>query len=347
MKTFGRYLAYRLERAMSRTLVFTILSVAFTWVIVSASIGRLNAQANETGIYILAIILGIACTLIPILELADFKNRRNLDTLYFFPIKREKMALVHFLSGFIQVVIIYSVTFFSAWIHLELQTNYFALGYMFFYYIFSLLLGFVMYSIFAFLFVQGNTVADGILFCGLWVFIIMIVGWVIRAEILRNYIIDTQYWESSANMASDWGIIYSPINNLTVIFQNLIEVNKHSLEYYFRDAYAARYMSQIYMFFIWGAIGIAAAFGYFITFVKKGAEKAGEISDSWFGYRLLVPLYGYSLLIFIGDELILDIIIFALMVIGYVIYRRGFKFKTSDMIITGCGVLAFALGVML
>ena len=162
MKTFGRYLGYRLEKATSRTLIFTILAVVFTWVTVTESIGRQNVWANETGIYMLAIILSVVSTLIPILELSDFKNRRNLDTLYFFPIKRSKMALVHYLSGFIQVLIIYSVAFFSAWIHLELQTDYFALGYMFFYYILSLLVGLMMYSIFAFLFIQGNTVADGI-----------------------------------------------------------------------------------------------------------------------------------------------------------------------------------------
>ena len=257
------------------------------------------------------------------------------------------MALVHFLSGLIQVFFIYTVTFVSAWVHLELQTNYFELGYMFFYYLLSILIGFMMYSIFAFLFLQGNTIADGILFCGLWVFIFMLVGMVIRTEILSNYFVETVYWEKTANLVTDWGGIYSPINNLTVIFQDLIEVNKHSLEYYYRSAHAARYMRHFYMFIIWGVLGIAAAVGYFITFIKKGAEKAGEISDSWFGYRLLIPVYGYSLLIFVGDEIILDVMIFALMVIGYVIYRRGFKFKTSDMIITGCGVLAFALGVML
>ena len=347
MKIFGRYLGYRLEKAASRMLVFTILAVVLNWLVVTESIGRLNVYNNETGIYMLAIILGCLCTIVPILELSDFKNRRNLDTLYFFPIKREKMAAVHFVCGFIQVFVVYSVTFFSSWIHLALQTHYFALEYMFFYYILSLLLGFVMYSIFAFLFIQGNTVADGILFCVLWMFIILIVGSVVRSEILRNYIADTKYWENSANLVTDWGIIYSPINNLTVIFQDLIEVNKHSLEYYYKSAYAARYIREMYMFFVWGAVGIAAAIGYFITFIKKGAEKTGEISDSWFGYRLLIPLYGYSLLIFWNSEIILTALIFALMIIGYIVYRRGFKLKSGDLIVVGCGVLAFILGIMM
>ena len=55
----------------------------------------------------------------------------------------------------------------------------------------------------------------------------------------------------------------------------------------------------------------------------------------------------YSLLIFVGDEIILDVMIFALMVIGYVIYRRGFKFKPSDLIVTGCGIAAMFIGAAL
>jgi len=346
MKIFKRYLGYRLECAAMRTIVLTVISVIITWVTVSASIGRMNVQANETGLYMLAMILGCFCTLIPIIELSDFKNRRNLDTLYFFPIKRVKMALAHYLSGFIQVLIIYTVTFASSWIHLALQTNYFELGYMLFYYLLSILLGLVMYSVFAFLFVQANTVVDGAIFCGLWIFIIALVAWVLRAHIFRDFWIDTALWSASADMPA-WGIIYAPINNLTVIFQDLIEVNQHSLEYDFTQVYARMYIKQMYMFFIWGAVGIAATVGYFITFVKKGAEKAGEPSDSHFGYKLLIPLYGYSLMIFFEGEIIMTALVFALMIIGYIIYRRGFKFKTADLVTVGCGVLAVALGILL
>ncbi len=348
MKIFGRYLGYRLEKSLPGTLIFAIATLAISFVTVSDGIGRPRLENNESSLYILAIILGGLCTLIPILELSDFKNRRNLDTLYVFPINRWKMALVHYVSGLIQVVAVYSLCFFSSWAYLELKTDYFALGYMFFYYILSLLVGIAIYSIFCFLFMQGNTVMDGILFCFLWIFVLYFVGWTIRADLLKQFLDDMGYWESSANFATDWGLIYSPLNNLTVIFQDLTETNKQALEHYYRDAYAARYMREAYMFFVWGALGLAAAAGYFITFIKKGAEKTGEISDSWFGYRILIPAYGYSLLLmFDMGDMIMTVLIFALMIGGYVTYRRGFKFKPSDIIVTGCGVLAVLLGVLL
>ena len=343
MKTFGRYLVYRLNSSALRTLVFTLLSVLLTQSVIIDELQYTEIEYTESGIYMLAVILGIFCSIMPILELSGYKNRRNLDTLYFFPIKREKLALAHYLSGFIQVFAIYSVTFFVAYAYLAANTDIFALGYMMIYYVLSLLLGLVMYSVFMFIFIQANTVADGVLFCGLWIFVLFLVGWVLRTEILDSFITYHDHYPTSIGGIENWGILYSPINNLTVIFQDLIETNRIG-----SDVYAGMYKRQSYMFFIWGVLGIAAAVGYFLTFEKRGAEKAGEISDSRFGYRTLIPTYGYSLLMLMGlYDGFMIVLILAMMVIGYIIYRRGFKFKTSDMVVVGCGILAYLMGIVI
>lgn len=342
MKSFGRYLTYRLQKSALRTAVFTILSVLITQSVTASGIRGFYPQHHDTSLYMHAVVLGVFCTLIPILELSAFKNRRNLDTLYFFPIKREKMALAHYVSGFIQILVIYSVTFFTAWIYLEAQTNYFALGYMLPYYFLSLLLGIVMYSFFMFIFGQANTVTDGVLFCGLWIFVIYIIIWQLRRTFLRDLLIDTKYWELTGQIA-EWGIVYAPINNLTVIFQDLIEVNQHVNEYDYTTEMARIYLRTSYMFAVWGVAGIASAVGYFTSFVKKGAEKAGEISDSWFGFRILIPAYTFSLLLMYNELDFMTIMILALSLVGYVIYRRGFKFKIGDYIVMGLGVLEVLL----
>ena len=101
------------------------------------------------------------------------------------------------------------------------------------------------------------------------------------------------------------------------------------------------------MFFVWGALGIAATAGYFLTFIKKGAEKAGEVSSSWFGYRILIPVYGYSCLMSFDTDIILLVLVFAMMVIGYTIYRRRFKLKTSDIVVTACGIIPLIIGSLL
>lgn len=342
MKTFGRYLLYRLENSALRTAIFTVISLILTLNTISESIDNSNVEYNTSGIYILATVLGIICTLIPILENKCFKNRRNLDTLYFFPIKREKMAIAHFLSGFIQILFIYSVTFFAALAYLAANTDYFALGYMLPYYFISVLLGLVMYSFFTFIFTQANTVADGVVLCVLWMFALAVVAAAFRLAVIGAFVEDL---EKIPNL-SGWGIVYAPINNLTVIFQDLIEINRTRFIDPFYISYAERYTSQSYMFFVWGAIGIASVLGYVLTFMKKGAEKAGEISDSILGYKLLIPLYGYSTLMMFEQVDFMVSLIFIAMLIGYIVYRRSVKLRSRDLIFVGCGLFAMIFGAM-
>ncbi len=350
MKAFWRYLRYRLESSALRTLVFTALSVMLSQSVISDAISYYDVESIkyvDSGIYILAVVLGIVCTLIPILENMGFKNRRNLDTLYFFPIKREKMAAAHFIGGFIQVAFIYTVTFVVAAVFLATNTDFFNLYYLLPYYLLSLLLGFVIYSFFSFIFIQANTVADGVLLSVLWMFALWVAMYAMFV-LTKSVYLDEYSYEAYVSMRSlanipEWGMVYAPINNLTVIFQSLIEANQSSWNEF---AYAQRYLSQYYFFIIWGVIGIACAIGYFITFKNKGAQFAGEISDSWVGYKLLIPIYGYSLLIMIGSVEIVTVLVFMMMIIGYVIYRRSFRLKASDLVVTTLGVVPLLLGMM-
>ena len=83
------------------------------------------------------------------------------------------------------------------------------------------------------------------------------------------------------------------------------------------------------MFYVWVGIYASCAYGYFSSFVRRGAEKAGEISESPFGYKFLIPFYGVCLIFSVADVIL--VFILPLMFIGYVIYRRGVKLKKSDI----------------
>lgn len=327
MKIFFRYLSYRLKSSALRTLIFTALSVAICLIGISEGNASEEIKYCQSGLYMLATALCITASVVPLFELSGLKNRRNLDTLYFFPIKREKMATVHFVSGLVQVLAIYTITWGASYLWLALNTDYFALVYMIPYYFLSLLLAFVIYSIYCFLFMQANTVADGVLFCVLWIFLPFLVGMTV------NLVFDSKL---AGNLYS-WGIMYTPMNNLTVIFQDLIEIN-HPDNW---ERGVERIMERWYMFFIWGAVGIAAAYGYMISFVKKGAQQAGEISNSPFGYALLIPAYGYCFMVFTeGIFLPMEMVTYlVIMLSGYLIYRRGFKFKIPDIVATVIGLI--------
>ena len=346
MTVFKRYFVYQIKQSVLRTIVFTVLSVMICMSITGSYIAPEMDMHKSTGIEMLATVIGLFCTLVPMLELSCFKNRRNLDTLYFFPIKRERMALAHYLSGAMQILVTYTVSFIAIWLTLIFKTKCFSLEYMPLYYVCSLVVGMVLYSIVCFIFGEANTVADGVIFVALWFFVIFIVAFTVRTNLLRPFLADTQIWLDTATLAN-WGTLYAPINNLTVIFQNLIESNQQNNYYDYTATYAQIYLSQAYMFGVWAVVGLAAAFSFFVRFKRKGAHMAGESSDSIFGYRLLIPVYGYSLLLMYSDLDIMTIIIFVLMLAGYFIYRRGFRIKKSDIIIIVCGILPMILSGIL
>jgi hypothetical protein len=93
---------------------------------------------------------------------------------------------------------------------------------------------------------------------------------------------------------------------------------------------AEQIMDTFYMFYVWAGIYASCAYGYFRSFVRRGAEKAGEISESPVGYKFLIPFYAVCIFLS-GIALLYSVFIFALMFIGYVIYRRGVKLKKSDI----------------
>ncbi len=334
MSTFARYLGYRLKNTAFRILVITVMSVIISLIVISDEIALyryyLDTADTDCCMYMLTVVLCIVGTLIPMLETSAFKNKRNLDTLYFLPIKREKLASVHFLSGFIQVLFTYTVTYLIASIYLCINAQFMNLGYLIPLYFASVGLGFVLYSFFIFIFTQANTAADGVLFSLAWMFVPALVMENIDAIFnLRLDIGDEQ-----------WGIVYVPLNNITTYFQNHIEIRPWS-------EYTTEYMQRIedsWIYFLaWGVIGVLCAVGYVISFVKKGAEKAGDISESVFGYKTLIPFYLYTSL-FLGSSSDYIVVMFYICaVIGYIIYRRGVRFKKSDIICLACSIIPVLL----
>ncbi|MBE6552984.1 MAG: hypothetical protein E7666_01430 [Ruminococcaceae bacterium] len=323
MSEFRSYLLYRLRHALLPTAVMSVLAILYTQPVIR-DLAYHEFQSSETGLYVFSIVLGILCTVIPILEFAGLKNRRNLDTMYSFPISRSTIAAAHYLSGLIQIIFVFSISFFAALPIWAFSTISFQMEWFWGYYFFSLLIAAVMYSIFCFFFACANSVLDGVIFCGLSVFLLYFVdSWGYRLqEMITKKPDDTAFFKHS------WGFIYSPINNLTVIMDDLIFANFYTNDFV---SLPEIYLRQWYGFVLWGILGIAALIGFFIVMQKKRTEQIGDLSTSWFGYRTMIPICGYTLISFSDNQAFLFIMI--CMLIGYFIYRRGFRLRKSDVIV--------------
>jgi hypothetical protein len=127
------------------------------------------------------------------------------------------------------------------------------------------------------------------------------------------------------DMASEAVYPYFPLVFITENFSDAIEVGR-----FYRAENA-----EIGIFVIWCVVGALAAVGYYFSFSRKRVESIGEISSSLVGYKVIIPLAVLCLVLAIecdGDNILLLIIGIIAAVIGYMIYRRSFKIKLSDIL---------------
>ena len=343
MTNFKSYLGYRIKKSLFPMLTFSLIALAISAFSARACAYRFMGSRGSMGIETLATIVGIIASIIPMIELSAFKSRRNLDTLFFLPISRKSVALAHYLSGLVQMFTIYTVAFLGHTLVLLEFAEDFRMEYMPLYYVLLLILGVVVYSVFMFLFSEANSNVDGVICSIMWIFALYVamsaLDYPIRVFALKYVYIghDGQYFlftRQLSNFAA-WFLPYAPLNNITVVFQSVMQGwdNFNGYELYFPTFAEAvgRYFPHWYMFFPWLAAGTASVWGYFRTFTRKGAEKAEDISDSPFCYKTLIPLYGASL-ITLESDIVMIFLTVAAMYIGYAIYRRTFRIKKADVI---------------
>jgi hypothetical protein len=205
----------------------------------------------------------------------------------------------------------------------------------------ALLFGLGFYSFVLFFFGEANTVADGFIFvcAGLYAGNIIIHLVDIAITPFTPYMSQI-VWRNFIFLERYWGTALEPISNISRLFTDMIGCTK------FFEYTVIEIRATFAMFFVWGTVFAACAYGYFHAFIRKGAEKAGEISDSPFGYKTFIPLYAFGFFFEGMGFGLVYILIFALMFIAYVIYRRGLKLKESDIfVLFASGMLMLIAGV--
>ena len=111
MGTGGRYALYHFKKTLVRFAVMLIYElVTINYGIHSEwdYSGKVTHSFNLTLFGVNFILLSIIAV---ILEFAPFKNRRNLDSWFSFPISRTGLATVHALNGAVQVWAVHTISF--------------------------------------------------------------------------------------------------------------------------------------------------------------------------------------------------------------------------------------------
>ena len=328
--------------------VFSLLLVHFS---VSQSIvhwkadGVLDIRRSDLCLWVPSAILGVLAAVLPLLRLSSFKSRRNIDTLYSFPLSRRKMVAVQLGMGIGEMFCAFTLSYLYFIFLYKLKAGAFHLFWLLPNYFVALVGGLILYFFVAFFFWQGNTVADGIVFA---------IGF---AGAPALFVLDLSILFNSSLMSEAvWYLPFWHLNNTTGLFyykamQDSPEVMEVMGEQLSNNAHFWELDSlanKFYMYIVWFFVACILAAMLFYFAGRSKAEKAGDISDSFLGYRTLVPFYGYSILLNSTERAWeFSPIIYLLMIVGYILYRRGFKLRMSDWICLGGGVVPIVIGTMI
>ncbi len=324
MASFKKYFNYIFKKSRSRLLITLVISLIITVSSVDFySYNHDEYQVVSVSFDWIATILGFLCFLTPILELAPYKNRRNIDTLFSLPISKFKMGIAHYLNGIIYIASVFTLCSIYTFLYLLARKNDLNVVHFIPYYFLALLFGIILYSFTSFAFYQGNTVSDGTIFIIAYSLVLMCAMGVIDLIGFFKVRVQGSYYSA-----------FGPLTGLTRGYSSLIEGNRALY-----DFTTQRYIS----FAVWAIIGIASAFGFLYFFAKKKSEDVGEISGSIFGYKVLIPTFAYSLLFISEDFNVLHLLIVLAMYIGYIIFRRSIKLKRSDYICIIASIIPIVL----
>ena len=318
MMSFKKYFLYQLKTSLLLITVLSfICSIATIWgiQIYTPGWGPLHSEIS-----LIAFVMLFLCFAIPFLEWREFKDKRCLDTALSLPIGRGKLFFAHYLIGAIKIIIPYSISIICLFLKFISISDRFSLKYLIALYFVSLLWGLATYSFITFIIIQANTIFDSFIFVGIYSFVFYVIF-----ESLGKFI------EIFDKVSSDLFFVFGQILLITDFYNDLIDNRK---------SFSNIHGSIAYVF--WIILGIGAIFGSVYTFIKQRYERVGGISESWFGYKTLIPIT-------ITGFYLLDTSFYVWCVIGallfYIIYRRSIRLKKSDLIVLGAFTLLGGIGV--
>lgn len=353
MRVFGRYFAHRAKSTLARFLIIAVLTLIYLLpqlmkqlVFMSEDIEYVYKQFGRAMVdrfNSLTVITCILCTVIPILEFSSFHNRKNADTMLSMPISRPKLALVHFLNGAWQIAALVTcyISMYAVFVYQNGQKCYEITGYALYgdmkmfipYYFVAILSALMVYSFFVLVFNFANNVADGVVF----VLAYTLAGWILGVGV------DQLFRIHRILVFVDDLIPYTLIIDVDENFFDALMNEMFMPGEAFKNGWMMEHMITPALI---AAVGILVFLGCLICLFKfKKAEKIEGISNSPFGYALLIPLYGMSIsaILFSNSfEIQTSAFIIIPMVVGYMIYRRSFKLKIIDLI-----MLALTVGMMI
>lgn len=341
---------YELKRNLLPLVIFSVITVAICVLAVSTTdVEHLTGYTSRNSCvwYFMAALM-VLCVVVPIMQFSYRMHTRSVDLWYCLPISRKSLTLVRTLVGLVLVFVPYTLAYWLGVAGVAIQQpRTFEFVWYLPNYLLSLVLGAGLFGVNAFLFTRANRASDGIVFMLAWGCALAMLMWYL-SEIFQFVV---PYYDSRYGTTS-----YRCFSNLPICFFTFGPIGwSASLFDKFILSGAAEYSDWLAFGISLGVGLVEAVAAYVLLFVyadRDKAENAAQISSSWWGYRVLIPVY-LTLTVSLLDPTTFsyNYLFYALSLIGafilYFAYRRSFRLKKEDIIsILVCFVVGVALSVI-
>ena len=337
-----KLLRYEMKRNLLPAAVFSAIACLIVGIVyMSSDLFRLMYSPGGNGgfdyipydslISAPTIVLAVLCVAVPVMQFSYRMKGRDIDLWHSLPVTREKLTFVRTLGGLMLIFVPYTLSYWLGFVIVLLRENYFALyGYPL-YYLASLPLGALLFGIYSFLYTRANSIGDGLVCMAGWTFALMLPFAFLsvrfpRLDLPRSFSV----WQLSPFGLLSWAADYFN-------------------EFICADALPAL-LPLAWTIPLTVLEGAGAYAGLFLTARAHKAENGGQLSSSLWCYRVLVPVYVFILASSLSVDAIgtqLACIAGAFLLVGgficFVVYRRSFRLKTSDIITLAA---AFGAGIL-
>lgn len=329
-----KYFLYEFKKNLW-TLVLIAVSLTLIYVSTLSTLNMTYSYETERGLNVyvaspqLSLLGGLMiclCFVAPVWTFSFKMNKRGVDAFYALPLKKEKLYFAKAAVGLLLVVIPFTVAYWLGFLTLLVREgNPYQMIWYLPAYFGELLFAVCLFGINTFLFTRANRVGDGIAF--------------MFGYVLLGYLCVIVFDELFG------GNYYSWETECFLTFGGQLRF-EYNLEYLIKGTQnEGRWSAWIFVYPI-----VLAAISYCLLFYNlrfERGENAEQVSDSWFGYRLLIPAYLALLSSMIGEELIALCLIFIGGVTAAIVYRRKAKFSWKYWLMIAVGIaIGLALGML-
>ena len=318
-----KYFLYHLKERISVIITLSVLLVVLYFsLLINPNFLHYNFIFSHVNVFTIPV--SILCLIVPLIEFSFKMNKQAIIKMYALPLRKEKLYLVRFLVGYLTIIIPFTIGFFlmmpllgSMYTKPSYVNTYFR-NFPAIFLLYPLVLGasLLVYSYFSFFYTRGNRKADAIVTLILSITVPCLIAYCIYH--MQSYVPGSLYLEFNP---------FSPIRRINEFISNLVfEVEA--------KIYIAPY--EIIGVSVISGIEVISLVLFILTSKYHMADDARNVSSSWFGLRVLIPVAGITFAYLIS-KIYLGVILLGLMgvftYLEYALYVRSLKLNYKTRIV--------------